>query len=68
MAAHSHTLGGRLFLGKHTDMVLHQSSTPVFVCKQTQRGPQQVIVPFDLNSISESVLRKADELALTRAG
>ncbi|MDG2197561.1 MAG: hypothetical protein P8O70_11870 [SAR324 cluster bacterium] len=68
MAAHSHTLGGRLFLGSNTDMALHQSSTPNSVYKQTQWDPQQVIVPLDLNSISESVLRKAAELALTREG
>jgi len=68
MAAHSHTLAGRLFLGSNTDMVLHQGSTPIFVYKQTQRDPQQVVVPLDLSSISESLLRKADELALARQG
>ena len=68
MAAHSHTLVGRLFLGRNTDMVLHQGSTLIFVYKQTQRDPQQVVVPLDLSSISKSLLRKTDELALAPQG
>ena len=68
MASHSHTLAGRLFLGSNTDMVLHQGSTPIFVYKQTQRDPQQVVVPLDLSSISKSLLRKTDELALVPQG
>ncbi len=68
MAAHSHTMMGRLFLGSNTDMVLHQSSSPVFVFKQTERDPQQIIVPLDFSSISEQLLRKADEIALSRQG
>ncbi len=68
MAAHSHTMMGRLFLGSNTDMVLHQSSSPIFVYKQTERDPQQIIVPLDFSSISEQLLRKADEIALSRQG
>jgi hypothetical protein len=68
MAAHSHTLAGRLFQGSNTEMILHQGLTPIFVYKQTQREPQQVVVPLDLSSISKSLLRKANVLALARQG
>ncbi len=65
MAAHAHTLLGRLFLGSNTDTVLHQGHTSVYVYKRSSRrlDPKVIVVPVDLGEISAEVLREADQLA-----
>lgn len=66
MAAHAHTLVGRLFLGSNTDTILHQGHSPVYVYKRPAKSlnPKVVVVPVDLGEISGPLLHKADQLAL----
>ncbi|MBF0280181.1 MAG: universal stress protein [SAR324 cluster bacterium] len=64
MAAHSHTLLGRIFLGSNTDYVLHHCDCPVFVHKQNPMGfANKIIVPVDYSEVNKAVIRIADDWA-----
>ena len=49
MAAHTHTMLGRVFLGSNTDHVLHEGQTTMFVYKQPQKSmnEKRAVVPID---------------------
>ena len=66
MAAHMHTMLGRVFLGSNTDHVLHEGQTTMFVNKQPQKSmnEKRAVVPIDYSPVSNEVIRKADEWAL----
>ena len=66
MAAHTHTMLGRVFLGSNTDHVLHEGQTTMFVYKQPQKSmnEKRAVVPIDYSPVSNEVIRKADEWAL----
>ncbi len=66
MAAHTHTMLGRVFLGSNTDHVLHEGQTTMFVHKQPQKSmnEKRAVVPIDYSPVSNQVIRKADEWAL----
>lgn len=64
MAAHSHTLLGRIFLGSNTDFVLHHCKCPVYVHKQeTKSLDKTIIVPVDRTPINVPVIKLADSWA-----
>lgn len=64
MAAHSHTLLGRLFLGSNTDYVLHHIHVPVYVYRQSKENAEnRLVVPVDLSDASKTLLQQADEVA-----
>lgn len=64
MAAHSHTILARLFLGSNTDYVVHHSSCPVFVYRRLdQQEKTSIIVPLDYSGINLEVIKFADEWA-----
>ncbi|MGK5094267.1 universal stress protein [Deltaproteobacteria bacterium TL4] len=65
MAAHSHTILERMFLGSNTDQILHQSQCPVFVFKDPDsKLKNKIILPIDNNEVDQYVIQKADEWAL----
>ena len=66
MAAHTHTMLGRVFLGSNTDHVLHEGHTTMYVYKQPQKSMNQkrAVVPIDYSPVSNEVIRKADQWAL----
>jgi nucleotide-binding universal stress UspA family protein len=68
MAAHSHTLLGRLFLGSTTDTVLHKGHTSVYVYKRASLDPKEILVPVDLSAVSVDLLKEVDEIAMRRNG
>jgi nucleotide-binding universal stress UspA family protein len=64
MAAHSHTILARLFLGSNTDYVVHHSTCPVFVYRRKdQQEKTSIIVPLDYSGINIEVIKFADEWA-----
>ncbi len=64
MAAHSHTLLGRLFLGSNTDYVLHHVQVPVYVYRQLKdHAENRLVVPVDLSEASKELLKQADAVA-----
>lgn len=64
MAAHSHTLLGRLFLGSNTDFVLHHCNCPVYVHKLNTIGfENKIIVPVDYTEVNKTVINRADKWA-----
>ncbi len=64
MAAHSHTVLHRLFLGSNTDHVLHGMNVPLIVYKKLNKQfENRFIVPIDYTDISKQMVEHADELA-----
>jgi universal stress protein A len=64
MAAHSHTLMGRIFLGSNTDYVVHHSHVPMYVYRKPgPKASKKLVVPIDLSESNKEVLRRADETA-----
>ena len=64
MAAHSHTLLGRLFLGSNTDYVVHHCHCPVYVHKQHPEAfSNKIIVPLDYTEVNKPVVKYADTWA-----
>ncbi len=65
MAAHSHTMLGRLFLGSNTDYVVHHVHCPVFVYKKKESETKDIIlVPLDFSESNRPVVEEANEWAL----
>jgi len=65
MAAHSHRMMSRLFLGSNTDFVVQNASCPVFVHKRsTQVLSNCMIVPLDYSDINSDLVKFADEWAV----
>ncbi|MBF0277091.1 MAG: universal stress protein [SAR324 cluster bacterium] len=61
MAAHSHTLLGRLFLGSNTDYVIHHCGGPVYVYrKPLPELENKIIVPIDYTEVNKNVIELAD--------
>ncbi len=64
MAAHDHTMVGRLFLGSNTDFVLHHATCPVYVHKNATHSLERIIVvPIDYSDVSGALACQADALA-----
>ena len=64
MAAHSHTLLGRIFLGGNTDYVLHHCSCPLYVYRKFKTGKvQKIMLPLDYTDINLKVVELADQWA-----
>jgi len=65
MAAHSHTLMSRLFLGSNTEYLINLSKTSVFVYRRAVEPLKDVVlVPIDYTQISTKVVQWADDIAL----
>ncbi len=64
MAAHEHTILGRMFMGSNTDYVLHHSTCPVYVHKENSNWENKIIVPVDYTEVNKSVIQMANEWAL----
>ncbi len=64
MAAHSHTMVGRLVLGSVSDSVLHHSTGSVCFYKQPKGAVDDtIIVPIDFTEINREVIMLADDYA-----
>jgi nucleotide-binding universal stress UspA family protein len=64
MAAHTHSILHRLFLGSNTDHVLHAAKTPVYVYKRTELELEnKFLVPLDYTDVNLELIKKADEWA-----
>ena len=64
MAAHSHTVLDRYFLGSNTDYVVHHCHCPVYVHKQhTGTFSNKIIVPLDYTEVNKPVVKYADDWA-----
>ena len=60
MAAHSHTMLGRLFLGSNTDYVVHHVHCPIYVHRQTKSDLAKIVlVPLDFSEANRTVVEKA---------
>ncbi|MBF0238813.1 MAG: universal stress protein [SAR324 cluster bacterium] len=69
MAAHSHALRDRLFLGSNTDHVLHHATCPVFVYKKNGHVfSENIIVPVDYHEINAQVIHFADQWCQINGG
>lgn len=65
MAAHSHTLLGRIFLGGNTDYVMHHSNCPLYIFRKEMNPTQnRIIVPLDYSEVNIKVAEFADQWAL----
>lgn len=64
MAAHSHTILGRIFMGSNTDYVVHHSTCPIYIYKESEKKFSNVIiVPVDFSEINKPIISMADEWA-----
>ena len=64
MAAHSHTVLDRFFLGSNTDYVVHHCHCPVYVHKQhTEAFSNNIIVPLDYTEVNKPMVKLADAWA-----
>jgi len=64
MAAHSHTLMSRLFLGSNTEYLINLSKSSVYVYRRSVEPLQQVVlVPIDYSRVCADVVKWADEIA-----
>lgn len=66
MTAHSHTLSQRLFVGSHTNYVLHHVNCPVYVYRspgENEIRENRIMVPVGLTNISKKVVETAGEWA-----
>ena len=64
MAAHSHTMLDRLFLGSNTDYVVHHVHCPVFVHKKIKQPAENIIiVPLDFSDANVPVVEEANNWA-----
>ena len=64
MAAHSHTLLGRLFMGSNTDYVVHHVHCPLYISKKTSASNNKIIlVPLDFSESNRPVVEQANEWA-----
>lgn len=60
MAAHSHTMLGRLFMGSNTDYVVHHVHFPIYVHRQTKSDLVKIVlVPLDFSEANRMVVEKA---------
>lgn len=61
MAAHSHTLLGRLFMGSNTDYVVHHVHCPLYISKKTSSSNNKIIlVPLDFSESNRPVVEQAN--------
>ncbi len=64
MAAHSHTMLGRFFLGSNTDYVVHHLHCPVYVYRKPKKKSENIIlVPLDFSDANHPVVEKSLEWA-----
>ncbi|MBC8259844.1 MAG: universal stress protein [SAR324 cluster bacterium] len=64
MAAHSHTMLGRLFLGSITDYVVHHVHCPIYICKKKpEQAKKIVLVPLDFSEANRPVVEQANAWA-----
>ncbi|MDH5560278.1 MAG: universal stress protein, partial [Deltaproteobacteria bacterium] len=64
MAAHSHTVMSRLFLGSNTDHVVQNANCSVYVYRRSAEVlKNRFIVPLDFTSINKDVVKFADDWA-----
>ena len=60
MAAHSHTMLGRLFMGSNTDYVVHHVHCPIYVYRQLKPDIAKIVlVPLDFSEANKMVAEKA---------
>ncbi len=65
MAAHSHTLLGRLFMGSNTDYVVHHVHCPLYISKKTSASNNKIIlVPLDFSESNRLELNEEEGLEL----
>ena len=64
MAAHSHTVLHRFFLGSNTDHVIHGIEIPMIVYKNTKPDLVNIcVVPVDYTEVSKPLIQYADDWA-----
>ncbi|MDH5561020.1 MAG: universal stress protein [Deltaproteobacteria bacterium] len=64
MAAHDHTIVGRMLLGSNTDYIVHHATCPVYVYKLAKKKLNNIILlPLDFSDINLKVIKMADEWA-----
>ena len=64
MAAHSHTMLGRLFMGSNTDYVVHHIHCPLYVFKKPEKKTAKIIlVPLDFSKANHMLVETGMEWA-----
>ncbi|MBF0280761.1 MAG: universal stress protein [SAR324 cluster bacterium] len=64
MAAHEHTMWGRLFLGSNSDYVLQHCRCPVYIFKNNMTlDRSKIVVPVDYTPINIKAIQIADKIA-----